>query len=112
MLSDPTVTMHTQYDPLVILQNEAVFADVVNKAGKSSLLHQLWVSPPATYTDGSPAVSTDGAPYGAGHCNFTTDQYLAVVQTLNGWVTSGSYTAPAQAGGLRTSLSVPAWPAH
>ena len=112
VLSDPTVTMHTQYDPLVILQNEAVFADVVNKAGKTSLLHQLWVSPPASYTDGSPAVSTDGAPYGAGHCNFTTDQYLAVVQTLNGWVTSGSYTAPAQAGGLRTSLSVPAWPAH
>ena len=112
VLSDPTVTMHTQYDPLVILQNESVFYDRVNKAAKNSLLHQVWVSPPATYTDGSPSVSTDGASYGAGHCNFTTGQYVAVVQALNGWVTSGSYTAPAETGGLRTSLSVPAWPAH
>ena len=36
VLSDPTVTMYTQYDPLVILQNEAVFSDKVTKAGKSS----------------------------------------------------------------------------
>ena len=112
ILSDPTVTMHTQYDPLVILQNESVFYDAVNKAGKSSLLHQLWVSPPASYADGSPSVSSDGAPYGAGHCNFTTGQYLAAVQALNGWVTSGSYTAPGETVGLRTSLSVPSWPAH
>lgn len=111
-LSDPTVTLHTQYDPLVILQNEAVFQDAVARSGSSALLHQLWVTPPASYADGSPSVSSDGAPYGAGHCNFSTAQYLTVVQTLNSWVTSGSYTAPAETGGLRTSLSVPVWPAH
>jgi pimeloyl-ACP methyl ester carboxylesterase len=111
-LSDPTVTMHTQYDPLVILQNEAVFYDRVSKAGRTSLLHQLWVSPPASYADGSPSISTDGAPYGAGHCNFTTGQYVAVVQALDGWVTSGTYSAPVESAGLHTSQSVPSWPAH
>ncbi len=111
-LSDPTLTMHTQYDPLVIVQNEAVFQDRVAKAGASALLHQLWVSPPATYTDGSPSRSDDGAPYGAGHCNFSAAQYLTVVQALDHWVSTGSYTAPAETGGLRTTLSVPAWPAH
>ncbi len=111
-LSDPTVTLHTQYDPLVILQNEAVFQDRVANAGASGLLHQLWVVPPATYPDGSPSKSDDGAPYGAGHCNFSAAQYLTVVQTLDQWVTSGTYTPPAESGGLRTSLSVPVWPAH
>ena len=111
-LADPTLTMHTQYDPLVLLQNEAVFQDRVAAAGAAGLLHQLWVSPPATYPDGSPSKSDDGAPYGAGHCNFSTAQYVTVVQTLDRWVTSGSYTAPTETGGLRTSLPVPAWPAH
>lgn len=111
-LSDPTVTMHTEYDPLVILANEAVFYDRVTAAGAGALLHQLWVSPPSSYADGSPAVSSDGAPYGAGHCNFTTDNYTAVVATLDHWVRSGAYVAPAEAGGLHTSLAVPTWPAH
>lgn len=111
-LRDKTVTMHTQYDPLVLLQNERVFATRVQAAGRTSLLHQLYVVPPATYTDGSPSVSTDGAPYGAGHCNFATSDYLAAVHTLDGWVRTGSYTAPAEVGGLRNSLAVPTWPAR
>jgi hypothetical protein len=110
VLRDRTVTMHTQYDPLVLVQNERVFAHRVSKAGKTHKLHQLWVRPPATWTDGSPSVSTDGAPYGAGHCNFTTDNYLAALHTLDTWVRTHHYVAPAQSGGLRTSLAVPAWP--
>jgi hypothetical protein len=110
VLADRTVTMHTQYDPLVLVQNERVFAHRVAAAGKSARLHQLWVSPPATYTDGSPLVSNDGAPYGAGHCNFTTDNYLAALHTLDTWVSTGHYVAPAETGGLRTSLAVPVWP--
>jgi pimeloyl-ACP methyl ester carboxylesterase len=111
-LRDKTVTMHTLYDPLVLVQNERVFATRVHAAGRSGRLHQLWVVPPASYTDGSPAVSTDGAPYGAGHCNFATSDYLAAVHTLDGWVRSGSYTAPAEVGGLRNSLAVSTWPAR
>jgi pimeloyl-ACP methyl ester carboxylesterase len=110
VLTDRTVTMHTQYDPLVLVQNEHVFAHRVAKAGKSAKLHQLWVTPPATWTDGSPSVSSDGAPYGAGHCNFTTGNYLAAVHALDTWVSTGNYVAPAQTDGLRTSLAVPAWP--
>jgi pimeloyl-ACP methyl ester carboxylesterase len=109
-LADRTVTMHTQYDPLVLVQNERVFARRVAKAGQSARLHQLWVSPPATWTDGSPLVSGDGAPYGAGHCNFSTGDYLAALHTLDTWVSTGHYVAPAETGGLRTSLAVPAWP--
>jgi hypothetical protein len=70
------------------------------------------VSPPASYADGSPSKADDGAPYGAGHCNFSTAQYVTVVQTLDRWVATGTYTAPAETGGLRTSLAVPVWPAH
>lgn len=111
-LADPTLTLHTEFDPLVIVQNEAVFQDRVSKAGRLPLLRQLWVSPPATYADGSPSRSGDGAPYGAGHCNFSTGQYTTVVQTLDSWVRTGTYTPPAETGGLRTSLPVPPWPAH
>jgi pimeloyl-ACP methyl ester carboxylesterase len=110
VLTDRTVTMHTQYDPLVLVQNERVFAHRVAVAGKSAELHQLWVSPPATWTDGSPAISNDGAPYGAGHCNFTTANYLAALHTLDTWVSTGHYVAPAEVSGLRNSLPVPAWP--
>ena len=75
--------MHTQYDPLVIVQNEARLRTTGSaKAGTRPRCTSSGSSPPATYTDGSPSISTDGAPYGAGHCNFTTEQYLAAVQTL------------------------------
>lgn len=111
-LSDKTVTMHTQYDPLVLVQNEAVFYDRVARRGSLDRLRELWVTPPSSYADGSPSVSSDGAPYGAGHCNFATTDYLAAVHALDGWVTIGSYTAPPQVGGLRSSLAVTSWPAH
>jgi len=111
-LRDKTVTMHTQYDPLVLVQNEHVFATRVAAQHRSARLHQLWVVPPASYADGSPASSTDGAPYGAGHCNFATSDYLAAVHALDGWVRTGRYTPPAEVGGLRNSLAVPSWPAR
>jgi hypothetical protein len=95
---------------LVLAQNERVFSTRVARHGKSALLHQLWVVPPSSWTDGSPAVSSDGAPFGAGHCNFSTADYTAAVHALDGWVRTGTYTAPTQVGGLRTSLAIPSWP--
>jgi len=80
-LSDPTVTMHTVHDPLVIVQNERVFAQRVRRQGDDALLIQLFIEPPPYTTD---------APYGAGHCNFSTEQYVAVVRALDGWASSGS----------------------
>jgi hypothetical protein len=46
---------------------------------------QLYTVPPATYS------STEGAPYGAGHCNFTPESRLAVIDLLDAWVRDGVY---------------------
>ena len=110
-LADPTITMHTQYDPLVVVQNERVFADRVAYGRRSSLLHQVYVVPPA-HQEGRPDVADDGAAYGAGHCNFTTANYTGVLSALDGWVRTGRYTAPATTDGLVLALPVPAWPAR
>ena len=32
-----------------------------------------------------------GAPYGAGHCNFTTDERVGVLTVLDDWVRRGRY---------------------
>jgi hypothetical protein len=77
----PTITLHTTADPLVLVQNERLFADRVRAAGQQLRLLQLYVVPPATFD--APA------PYGAGHCNFTADQRLATVQLLDTWVRTG-----------------------
>ena len=90
-LQDPTLTMHTVYDPLVIVANERVFSRRVAARGDSGKLVQLFIQPPAY---------TTAAPYGAGHCNFTGDQYVAVVTALDAWVVSGAKPSAA----LLTSL--------
>ncbi len=81
VLADPTLTMHTVYDPLVLVQNERSFLRRVAAHGDSARLRQLFIQPP-TYTT--------AAPYGAGHCNFATDQYVAAATALDGWVASGT----------------------
>jgi hypothetical protein len=78
----PTVTLHTSADPLVLVQNESLFAERVRAANRQARLLQLFVTPPATFT--APA------PYGAGHCNFTKDQRLLTVRLLDTWVRSGT----------------------
>jgi hypothetical protein len=110
-LSDPTLTMHTVHDPLVIVQNERVFANRVRRKGASRLLKQLYVQPPAY---------TTGAPYGAGHCNFTTEQYIAVAQAIDRWASSGSRPSDArlstlfapQPGALDLDYKPARWPAR
>jgi len=85
-IQQPTITLHTQADPLVLAQNESVFKSRVDASKKRTAdLVQLFTAPPATYS------TTTGAPYGAGHCNFTTDQRLGVIHLLNGWVRDGVY---------------------
>jgi pimeloyl-ACP methyl ester carboxylesterase len=107
-LHDRTITMHTAYDPLVEVQNESVFKVNVTAHGDQGSLVQLYTTPPATYAT---------APYGAGHCNFTTAEYLAVVQALHAWVSTG--LRPTAAGikslsgdpGFSTTYAPAAWPA-
>lgn len=106
----PTVTMHTTGDPLVLVQNEQLFGERVAARDNARRLLQLYVEPPKTYA--APA------PYGAGHCNFTAAQRLAVVDLLDGWVRTGKRPDAARladalydARGVVTNFRPPAWPA-
>ncbi|MBV9823420.1 MAG: hypothetical protein JO144_14395, partial [Actinobacteria bacterium] len=78
-LTVPTVTMHTEQDPLVLVQNETVFASRVRGQQQSGQLVQLYIRPPDTYSE------TDKAPYGAGHCRFSDGQRMGLVKVLDDW---------------------------
>ncbi|MEP6852408.1 MAG: hypothetical protein ABJA87_07115 [bacterium] len=83
----PTLTLHTLNDPLVLVQNETVFANRVQDTIHSrTLLRQLFTAPPTHY---------DSASYGAGHCVFTKQELLGVIDVLNGWVRNSVYPGPA-----------------
>ena len=88
-IHSPTITMHTKSDPLVIVQNESLFEERYNAAvaanKASGGLVQLYTVAPTTYPEDS------GAPYGAGHCNFTNQSRIAVIDLLNRWVRNGVY---------------------
>ncbi|MEZ5116859.1 MAG: hypothetical protein R2737_11380 [Candidatus Nanopelagicales bacterium] len=92
-VQDPTITIHTSDDPLVIVQNQSFFRDRYQEqldAGNVKYgLVQLFTVPPATYPEST------GAPYGAGHCNFTPESRLAVIGLLDQWVRDGVYPATA-----------------
>jgi hypothetical protein len=88
-IQDPTITMHTKADSLVIVQNESLFGQRYNSAvaanKASGGLVQLYTVAPTTYPEAS------GAPYGAGHCNFTNQSRIAVIDLLDRWVRNGVY---------------------
>jgi hypothetical protein len=109
----PTITMHTTADPLVIVQNETLFAQryAANPKRTADLL-QLFIAPPA-----DPAAWAPNAPYGAGHCNFTGSSRIAIIGLLDNWVRDGVYpgtAAVAQAMGTDSGYSPTAtggpWP--
>jgi hypothetical protein len=93
-LSIPTVTMHTVDDPLVLVQNETVFAGRVSAKQQRGRLVQLYIAPPASYSE------TAKAPYGAGHCNFSDGQRVGLIDTLDSWVRHGIYPNQAGIGGV------------
>ncbi len=109
-LTAPTITMHTEADPLVIVQNEHVFADRVQTHNDNGNLVQLYIAPPTTYSEST------GAPYGAGHCNFTDKQRTGLLTTLDNWVRRSVYPVPSGLGnelgpsGLDAGYVAPAWP--
>jgi pimeloyl-ACP methyl ester carboxylesterase len=85
----PTITLHTAADPLVIVQNETFFADryldALTQGTATAGLLQLYTVAPSTYPEAT------GAPYGAGHCNFTSQSRLAVLDLLTNWVQNGVF---------------------
>jgi hypothetical protein len=113
-VKDPTITLHTTADPLVLVQNETVFRGrAASNAERSGDLVQLYSAPPATYDQ------ADGAPFGAGHCNFSMDERLGVIALLDRWARGGVYPAPgavtaAMGGdtGLELNYKPGPWPAE
>ena len=98
----PTITLHTAADPLVIVQNESFFRNRYRaqqaKGNVQADLVQLFTVAPHTYP------ATPGAPFGAGHCNFTPESRLAVIDLLDHWVREGIVPT----GGLLTADLPPA----
>lgn len=88
-IAHPTITLHTAADPLVLVQNESFLRaryDAAKQAGTATGdLVQLYTVAPTTYPE------TPGAPYGAGHCNFTSQSQVATVDLLNNWVQNGVF---------------------
>jgi pimeloyl-ACP methyl ester carboxylesterase len=83
----PTLTIHTAADPLVIVENESFLLTRYRKAaseGKTKAdLIQLYTVAPSTYPEST------GAPFGAGHCNFTKETRVNMIGMLNTWVRDG-----------------------
>jgi pimeloyl-ACP methyl ester carboxylesterase len=86
-ITKPEITMHTAADPLVISQNQTFFLNryqAAQKAGTATAgLVQTYTVAPATYPE------SPGAPYGAGHCNFTPASNVAILTLLTNWVQNG-----------------------
>jgi pimeloyl-ACP methyl ester carboxylesterase len=76
----PTITLHTAADPLVTVQNQTLLREA---SGPTEELVQLFTVPPDTYP------AKPGAPYGAGHCEFTPDSRVGMITLLDEWVRGG-----------------------
>lgn len=76
-IRNPMLTLHTAIDPLVVVSNEAAYAELIASANKQDLLFQ-------TYTNAN------------GHCNFTGPQILTAVGAIDLWVRTGVRPTNAQ----------------
>jgi pimeloyl-ACP methyl ester carboxylesterase len=114
-VTHPTITLHTASDPLVLAQNESFFLERYNRSlsqGKASApLIQLYTVAPEKYGEAT------GAPYGAGHCNFTSQSRVAVIDLLTTWVQQGVFpggvaidTAMGDQSGYVAAWRPGAWP--
>jgi hypothetical protein len=85
-LQVPQLTLHTTADPLVPVQHESVYADVVRRAAANSLLRQAYVDR-------------------WGHCSFTPAELVAGVEALRHRVETGRWDSVAQPQTLQASAS-------
>jgi pimeloyl-ACP methyl ester carboxylesterase len=112
-IKDPTITLHTAADPLVIVQNETVLAErAAANPDRTAKLVQIYTAPPSSYD------AATGAPYGAGHCNFTPASMTALVSLLDEWVREGAFPSAnaidkafAADNGLESFFKPGEWPA-
>ena len=85
-LQVPQLTLHTTADPLVPVQHESVYADIVRRAAANSLLRQAYVDR-------------------WGHCSFTPAELVAGVEALRHRVETGRWDSVAQPQTLQASAS-------
>jgi pimeloyl-ACP methyl ester carboxylesterase len=85
-LEVPQLTMHTTADPLVPVQHESIYADVVRRAGSTRLLRQAYVDR-------------------WGHCSFTPAELVAGIEALRQRVETGRWGSVAQPQALQASAS-------
>ena len=100
----PLVTMHTLHDPFVTASNEAAYARRVGIRGTGAKVLQTYVRPTA-YADLKG--TSGGAAYGAGHCTFTSSQWLSLLDTLDAFVESGTKPTAAAVTGIWGARSAP-----
>jgi pimeloyl-ACP methyl ester carboxylesterase len=92
-ISVPVLTMHTTGDGLVVPENEQAYRSAVDRAGRASLLRQVFV-------------------HRAGHCAFTPAETVTAVQTLENRLATGRWHVPspaamnAQAAALGPQLNI------
>ena len=108
-LNMPTLAVHTAADPLVIVQNQTLFAERVADNAATDSLKQLFPVAPRSFT--APAE------YGAGHCVFTTSEWVAGPTLIDQWLDSGAApedeairTAFGTTTGLDLQYTPPPWP--
>jgi hypothetical protein len=84
VLPVPVLTMHTVADPLVPVQHESVYSEVVRRAGDKSMLRQAYVDR-------------------WGHCAFTPAELVAGLEALRYRVETGRWESVAQPAKLQAS---------
>jgi hypothetical protein len=85
-LDVPQLTLHTTADPLVPVQHESVYVDVVRRGGANSLLRQAYVDR-------------------WGHCAFTPAELVAGLEALKYRVETGRWDSVAQSQALQASAT-------
>lgn len=83
-LGVPLLDIHTTADQLVPVEQETAFADKVHAAGDSALLRQAYVQR-------------------QGHCNFTTAEIVAALDTVNQRVSDGHWGRSTSAADLQAA---------
>jgi pimeloyl-ACP methyl ester carboxylesterase len=85
-LSVPMLDIHTTSDQLVPVEQESAYAQKVAEAGDSALLRQAYVSR-------------------QGHCNFTTAEVVAALDTVNQRAATGTWGDSTSAASLEASAN-------
>lgn len=90
----PVLTLHTTVDGLVTVDNEFLYRETVQSAGREAFLLQM-------YTES------------VGHCTFTPEQLVSSVKAMESWLSTQTRPGPAffpEALGFVPDFEPPAWP--